>query len=181
MTDQPNPADSDRRGFLKGTGAVILGAGALSVPVGAGLAVFLEKQPTNAATGSFIRITSLEALPEDGVPRKFSILAERTNAWNRESAAPIGAIYLRRLKENKVEAFNVICPHAGCLVEYAGERDSYLCPCHESTFALDGSINDPKSPSPRGLDALEVEIRDETEVWVRFQNFRTGSSQKVAV
>ena len=44
---------------------------------------------------------------------------------------------------------------------------------------LDGSVNDPKSPSPRGLDELGVEIRNEREVWVRFQNFRPGAHERI--
>ena len=94
-------------------------------------------------------------------------------------AAAIGAVYLRREKGKPVEALNVACPHAGCFVDYVAARHGYLCPCHNSTFALDGKINDPKSPSPRALDTLEVEIRGEGEIWVRFQNYRAGVSTKV--
>ena len=45
---------------------------------------------------------------------------------------------------------------------------------------LNSAIADPKSPSPRGMDELEAVVRD-GEVWVRFQNFRKGSSDKIAV
>lgn len=182
MMDAP-PADGspNRRTFLKGAGALALGAGALAVPAGVGLAVFLDPLRHDSGPAGFVRVTSLAALPADGVPRRFSILADRKNAWTRVSAAPLGAVYLRRTAETAIEAFNVVCPHAGCLVGYAPDRDSFLCPCHNSTFALDGQVNDPRSPSPRGLDALEVEVRDETEVWVRFQNFRTGRKDKVPV
>ena len=40
-----------------------------------------------------------------------------------------------------------------------------------------GSIE--KSISPRDLDALEVEIRDGTEVWVKFEKFQDGTAQKI--
>ena len=43
----------------------------------------------------------------------------------------------------------------------------------------DGKILDPKSPSPRGLDDLPVEIRNGGEVWVTFQNFRAGVHEKI--
>ena len=55
----------------------------------------------------------------------------------------------------------------------------YLCPCHNSTFALDGKISSAGSPSPRGLDELEVEIRNDSEVWVKFQNYRAGVPEKI--
>ena len=38
-----------------------------------------------------------------------------------------------------------------------------------------------KSPSPRGLDELEVEIRSDNEIWVKFQNFRAGEKEKIPV
>jgi menaquinol-cytochrome c reductase iron-sulfur subunit len=168
-----------RRGFLPRLLTVVLGALAGVAPVGAGLATFLDplRRRRGAAPG-FIRVASLEALPEDGVPRKFAVIAAHTDAWNKFPAAPIGAVYLRRMGSASVQAFNVVCPHAGCFVEFVAARKGYLCPCHNSTFSLEGRVNDPKSPSPRGLDELAVEIRNGGEVWVRFQNFRAGTAQR---
>ena len=94
---------------------------------------------------------------------------------------PVGAVYLRRVSDQKVQAFNVVCPHAGCFVDYDASGKSYHCPCHNSRFALDGRIADPKSPSPRGLDELEVELRNGNEIWVRFLNFRAGQKERIPV
>jgi Rieske Fe-S protein len=88
-------------------------------------------------------------------------------------------VYLRRNDTGEVEALNVICPHAGCHVGFRSAENSFHCPCHESWFALDGSVQGKTSASPRALDTLPVELRDNGEVWVRFQNFRTGTAQKV--
>jgi len=150
------------------------------VPPGIGLRTFLRPIRHRASPeGRLVRVTSLDALPADGVPRRFAVVADQVNVWNRMSAVPIGAVFLRRTSESDVRAFNVICPHAGCVVEYAPPQRSYLCPCHNSTFALDGSVNDPRSPSPRGLDELTVEVRDRGEVWVEYQNFRPGIKQRL--
>jgi menaquinol-cytochrome c reductase iron-sulfur subunit len=173
------PAPPDRRGFLKKVAANVLGALALLGPIGAGIAVLLDPARRKAVAGTLVHVTSLPSLPEDGVPRKFPIVASRADAWNRSAAAAIGAVYLRREKGKPVQALNVVCPHAGCFVDYAPARSSYLCPCHNSTFALDGKINDPRSPSPRALDELTVEIRNENEVWVKFQNYRAGVAHKI--
>jgi menaquinol-cytochrome c reductase iron-sulfur subunit len=178
---KPTQCDcSDRRGFLKKLAANIISAVITLVPVAAGLGVLLDPARRKTQTGGqLVRVASLTALPDDGVPRKFAVVASRTDAWNRSPETVIGAVYLRREKDAKPRAFNVVCPHAGCFVDYMAARDSYLCPCHNSTFALDGKINDPKSPSPRGLDELEVEVRNESEVWVKFQNYRAGVAQKI--
>jgi Rieske Fe-S protein len=126
-----------------------------------------------------VRVTTLEALPDDGIPRKFPVLATRVDAWNKFSQAAIGAVYLRRTAEAQVQALNVVCPHAGCFVDFLPERGTYLCPCHNSTFAVTGRIGDPASPAARGLDTLDVEIRGGNEVWVKFQNFQAGRAEKI--
>ena len=171
----------DRRGFLKKTCAIIIGAVAGIIPTVAGLAVFLDPLRRKTEAGNAILIASLQSLPEDGVPRKFAAIASHTDAWNRMPQMPIGAVYLRRTGEKTVRAFNVVCPHLGCFVDYVPARNAYLCPCHNSTFGVDGKIGDPKSPSERGLDELEVEIRNGSEIWVKFQNFRAGGAKKIPV
>ncbi|HMJ89583.1 MAG TPA: Rieske 2Fe-2S domain-containing protein [Candidatus Acidoferrum sp.] len=149
-------------------------------PIGAGLAVLLDPLRRKVdQTGTVVQVTTLLSLPEDGIPRKFPIVASHVDAWNRSAASPIGAVYLRRVKGKPVQALNVVCPHAGCFVDYAAAKNSYLCPCHNSTFSLDGAINDPNSPSPRALDELTVEIRNTNEVWVKFQNYRAGVTAKI--
>jgi Rieske Fe-S protein len=173
------PCCSDRRGFFKKLAANVLGTIITIVPFAAGLAVWLDPARRKAAVGGqLVRVATLNALPDDGVPRKFAVIASRVDAWNKSPETAIGAVYLRREKAAKPRAFNVVCPHAGCFVEYVADRDCYLCPCHNSTFALNGTINDPGSPSPRGLDELEVEVRGEAEIWVKFQNFRAGVVEK---
>jgi Rieske Fe-S protein len=55
----------------------------------------------------------------------------------------------------------------------------FRCPCHNSSFTLDGSIVAP-SPSPRPMDALECQIGPRGGVAVKWQNFYTGIAEKVA-
>ena len=84
-----------------------------------------------------VHITSLNALPDDGTPRKFAVVTSYADAWNKMPDVPIGAIYLRRKPNQSVQAFNVICPHLGCFVDYVAERKGFFCPCHNSSFAVD--------------------------------------------
>src|SRR5215204_6173464 len=162
------PSSPERREFFKKIFAGIIGAILGLVPVAAGLTVFLDPLRRRSSASGALRVATLEALPNDGIPRKFTVLATRTDAWNRFRQVPIGAVYLRRTSETQVQAFNVVCPHAGCFVDFLPERGHYLCPCHNSTFSLAGKIDDPASPAARGLDSLEVEIRNQKEVWVKF-------------
>jgi Rieske Fe-S protein len=179
MAQADQPARPDRRDFFKEVCAGVLSALAGLVPLGAGLAVFFDPLRRKAQAGDFAFVAPLTALPEDGVPRKFPVVTTRADVWTRSPNVPVGAVYLRRTGPKAVSAFNVVCPHAGCFVAYRPESKTYLCPCHNSAFGLDGRIASSKSPAKRGLDELAVEIRNDTEVWVRFQNFRAGEKEKV--
>ena len=180
MSESPaSPPQPERRDFLKKAGAVAIGGVVGLVPAVTGLTVLLDPLRHSAGAGGFVFVTSLNALAEDGSPRRFQIIADRADAWNKFPQVPVGAVYLRRAGE-KVEALNVTCPHAGCPVEYKSGNNTFLCPCHDSKFNPDGTlVAGAKSPSPRALDTLEVELRNGREVWVKFQNFEAGKARKV--
>lgn len=172
--------DPDRREFVKACCAVAVGGAASVVPIAAGLNFLSDPVRRRAAQSTgFVLVATLNSLPEDGQPRKFPVVADRSDAWNRFPQVPIGAVYLRRTGPQKVEALNVICPHAGCAVDFQSGQGAYLCPCHNSSFKLDGTIADQSSPSARPLDALEVEVRGTGEVWVKFMNFQAGKAEKI--
>jgi menaquinol-cytochrome c reductase iron-sulfur subunit len=174
---EENPNGEARRDFLKKASSIVIGGVITGVPIAAGVRVMMDPLRHKAAAGQVVKVTSVDSLPKDGTPRKFSIYASRADAWNRFPDAPVGAIYLRRVGENGVEALNVVCPHAGCFVDFRAEKKGFYCPCHNSLFGMDGKIADPKSPAPRGLDSLKTELKG-NEVWVEFQNFKTGMKEK---
>jgi len=168
-----------RRAFLKQAAAIAIGVILGLIPLGAGISVLLDPLRRRSTAAGFVRITTLDALPADGVPRKFPVLANRVDAWNKFVAVPIGAVYLRRTPDGQVRALNVVCPHAGCFVDFQPTRSLFVCPCHNSSFHLNGQIADRSSPAPRAMDSLEVEIRKGSEVWVRFLNFEAGRPEKI--
>ena len=88
---------------------------------------------------------------------------------------------IRRLQDGRVEALNVVCPHNGCFVGYDAAQKIFSCPCHKDTFDLSGTRLKEDSLSLRDLDALEVDQAKLAagEVWVKFQNFRTNTAEKV--
>ena len=160
---------------------MLCGGVALLVPAAVGVATFLNPFRQKAQSGQFMRLASLDVLPDDGTPRKVPVIADRTDAWNTYPAEPIGAVFLRRTG-GQVTALQVICPHAGCSINFEGSAASgkFFCPCHAASFDLAGKRIDPTSPSPRDMDTLDVEIRNKNEVWVQFQTFGVGTAKKVA-
>lgn len=196
----PAPHSPARRGFIWSLVAALVGLVVAIFPLGAGLLVFLDplrakrKVPgkydagEDAAEG-FLKIAPLEAVPDDGVPRRFPVIANLSDAWNFSPGQPVGAVYLLRNKgEKSVEVFHATCPHAGCSVAYTSDPDPkkclFKCPCHNSAFDIEGKrVNLPgkENPSPRPMDTLEVheeKLAQAGEVWVKFQNFYTGIHEK---
>jgi Rieske Fe-S protein len=172
---------SERRGFLVQAGAVVIGGIVGLFPFLTGLAVFLDPLRRKSKAAEFIKVATLEDVPPDGTPRPFSIVADRTDAWNFYPQEPVGAVYLRRTSQGeKPEAVTATCPHLGCFVDFNVAQGSYHCPCHDSSFEVDGKrLNPAKCPAPRDLDSLEVEVRDNNEVWVKFQKFVGGKKEKI--
>lgn len=179
MKEQDSPTQPERRDFLTKASALTLGAVTTLVPAGAGLITLLDPLRHKAKVGEFSRIATLSSLPEDGTPRQFAVVADREDAWNKFPQVRVGAVYLRKTGPKEVQAINVVCPHAGCFVNYQPDERQYLCPCHNSSFALDGTIKDQSSPSPRPLDALEVQVREDGAIWVKFENYRAGVHEKI--
>lgn len=183
MSDEtPKQDGAPRRNFLTAMGAVIAGGLAGVAPALAGVASIFDPLRRSSGDQGLVMVTKLSVLPADGVPRKFTVTSDRRDAWTTYQDTPVGAVYLRRLPDSdEITALNVVCPHAGCFVNLAPTKEHFACPCHRSRFALNGTIDDPASPSPRDMDELEVEVRNGDEVWVRFQNFQPGQEHKVPI
>lgn len=175
-------AEPDRRDFMKQAASVAIGGVIGIAPACAGIAVYLDPLRKGAAgDADFVKLTNMDALPDSGEPRKFSVYADKKDAWTTFASSPVGAVYIAKLGDDKLRVLNVVCPHAGCFVDYINGDDRFFCPCHDSSFNSDGSIKDAHSPSPRPLDELEYEIRENGEVWVKFMNFLSGREEKVQV
>ncbi|MBN2578109.1 MAG: Rieske 2Fe-2S domain-containing protein [Pirellulales bacterium] len=175
------PTDS-RRGFLGRAIALLAGGTALLAPAVWGSIAFLNPLRLKGRSGGFRRLASLDQLPEDGTPLRLTILDERTDAWTRYPIDAVGAVFVRRTGKDRVEALQVTCPHLGCSIVYqaAPGGGAFLCPCHQAHFDLNGKRIDLPSQSPRDMDALEVEIRNRNEVWVKYQTFASGTAKKIA-
>lgn len=123
---------------------------------------------------------TVEALPEDGAPRAVKVVDDRVDAWNKFTNVEIGRVWLRRLEGDKVVAFSTICPHLGCAIDFRREEHDFYCPCHTSTFALDGTKQN--QIPPRNMDELEIRRDEETgELWVKYETYRAATPEKVPV
>ncbi|MEQ8212103.1 MAG: Rieske (2Fe-2S) protein [Lacipirellulaceae bacterium] len=184
VSNSPN----DRRTAIA---AILAGAAAVLTPIAAGVASFLTPLFKKKESPK-VRVALLSQVPEDGVPRSFPVITDRQDAWTGYEASKVGAVFLVRNSGEKVPtAFTAKCPHAGCQIGYTPGDTAFKCPCHTSSFNLDGSrVRGDKEVSPRDMDSLPVELKDiaiksetgdvneATEVYVEFIDYQTGHAEK---
>ena len=174
-------SEGPRRNFIVEFWAVVVGGLCGAVPMLSGLAVLLDPlRKSKAADGAeLVKIAPLESVPDDGVPRQFAVQKPKKDAWTYSPNERVGAVFLiRQSGSETVEAFNVVCPHAGCFVGYDRKSNLFKCPCHTSSFNLDGSVISP-TPSPRGMDKLEPTKVEDGWIYVPFANYITGKHEKI--
>ena len=180
MTTPSSPAPHDRRGFLAKLLALGLGAIALAVPTLSALAAFLNpwRQKSEAGDldprgldGRAARRRAAATLPRDcrplgrlerlsgrghrrdlPLPRQRRASPSPCNRSARTTAAAFPTIRRRRISTALRTARCSICKAAGSTRRASARATSIR---------------------------LEVEIRDGTEVWVKFEKFQDGTAQKI--
>lgn len=182
------PAEPPRRSFFYKALAAAIGLAAGVVPAAAGVLTYLDPLRRTKAAGKPMPVTTLDAIPDaangDVLIGQFPIVADRKDAWNLYPNERIGSVYLVVPKgETQIKALNTICPHLGCAVDTqrTGEETKFYCPCHTSSFTLDGERIMP-CVAPRSMDQLEC-VQKKTddgrwEVSVAYQNFLPGLEEK---
>ena len=87
--------------------------------------------------------------PEEVVFRR-----TRIDGWKVTSEK--STVWVVRTPEQEVVAFSPQCTHLGCAYHWEEPTKEFLCPCHTSTFALDGRVL--TGPAPRALDRFKVKL-----------------------
>jgi cytochrome b6-f complex iron-sulfur subunit/menaquinol-cytochrome c reductase iron-sulfur subunit len=153
---------------------MVLGGGALYA---GGLAVpayrFMSTEGSGPSGERWFRLAKLSSLAE-GKPTRVRIVGEHKDAFTVARGQILGSVWLTR-KGDEVRALSAICPHLGCAIDM-GKSDKFSCPCHTSSFTLEGVPEE--GPSPRPMDELTARVTD-GHVEVDFRNFKLGVKEKV--
>jgi menaquinol-cytochrome c reductase iron-sulfur subunit len=148
------PTETSRRRFqlivIYGLGAII--ACLLALPA----ALYLLLPPRLRRKDEWIDAGDLAKMdlkaPVEVVFRKnrldgWKLTSEKSTAWVVQSSS------------NQIIAFGPQCTHLGCAYHFEEDKKEFLCPCHNSVFALDGSVV--SGPAPRPLDRYEVKVQNQ--------------------
>ncbi|CAN5774417.1 hypothetical protein BH09MYX1_BH09MYX1_35310 [soil metagenome] len=158
--------------ILLGTGCAALGLAVLAPP----LAYVVARPPGAGGSERWVRTILLAELAP-GTPRRVAIIADRHAAWTTERAVELGSVWITR-RGDDVVVLSASCPHLGCTIGAAGDGTGFVCPCHDSSFSVDGKRD--HGPSPRDMDPLAARVVDGF-VEVSFKEFRPGTEERVEI
>ena len=164
-----------RRLLIAGIGTLGTGAALTVAYPAVRFLAFPLRQPT--VTGGGLAPAGHPDDFTDGAAVRVDLFSDRRDAWNRSPDVKVGSAWVVR-NQGEFLAFSSVCPHLGCAVDYDADRGEFVCPCHKSAFAMDGTVK--SGPSPRALDRLDVE-HDGNLVQIRYQRFRQGVPTKEPV
>ena len=139
------PGRFDRRRFLDS----LLGAGFVSTIVAMAYPVWRFLIPPASGepvTQSVVAAQASQVKPNSGMLFKFG---------SRPGL-------LIRTQEGELQAFNAVCTHLDCTVQYKAETSQIWCACHNGLYDLSGNVV--SGPPPRPLERLVVNQRGEDVV-----------------
>jgi menaquinol-cytochrome c reductase iron-sulfur subunit len=165
--------DPSRRAFLKyATCAVGGGVGLVAVAPVVRLVVDPSGRTTVTTPKDPIDLGVASRLRVGPAWRKVEVIAPVVqDAWTTAHDVTLGAAWIRRPAESKVEALSAVCPHLGCAVGWDAGHKTFLCPCHDSRWTDTGALVPSAGPAKRGLDPLPIQIVDGRLhlTWVRYK------------
>jgi cytochrome b6-f complex iron-sulfur subunit len=99
--------------------------------------------------------------PPSGEPATQSVVAAQASQVKANS----GLLFkfgskpglLIRTPEGELQAFNAVCTHLQCTVQYKADTSQIWCACHNGMYDLHGNVV--SGPPPRPLERLTVNQR----------------------
>lgn len=104
--------------------------------------------------------------PASGEPVTQSVVAAQASQMKANS----GVLFkfgsrpglLIRTQDGDLQAFNAVCTHLDCTVQYKADTSQIWCACHNGLYDLSGNVV--SGPPPRPLERLVVNQRGDDVV-----------------
>ena len=156
--DQPNSTTQPavdvpptRRAFYIGfiNGAMSLIGLALVAPA----AIYLLFPPKLRKAAEWVKTSDLSSIPA-GTPTEVAFERKRVDGWQVTTEKATAWVVKR--PDNEVVAFVPQCTHLGCAYRWDDPSHTFICPCHNSVFSIDGKVLG--GPAPRPLDRYMTKV-----------------------
>ncbi len=155
-----------------GIALVLLGVASLTRKSASSAPVAADPSPTPTPSPS----TPASTADASSAPASSSSAAPSSSsapvgvALVSSSAVPVGGgtqvkdpvskdpTWVLQLTSGEFTAYDAICPHQGCTVNFESPAKGFTCPCHGSRFSSTGKLE--SGPATRGLSAVPVVVAD---------------------
>ena len=144
---------SDRRNFC--VSCIYALWGLMGLALGLPAAVYLLMPPKLRKETEWVEAGNVLQL-DPGVPAELVFRHNRVDGWKITSEKT--SAWVVKVSDAEVIAFSPVCTHLGCAYHWDERKNNFLCPCHSSTFGLDGRVL--SGPAPRPLDRFRVRIEN---------------------
>ncbi len=167
-----DPEDIQKRDFIKGVTAAILGF--LSLALTWPLVSFLIPSSNEGAEGKFVKVPNFPGLGVDK-PTKMTTV-EDVDVQAFITTKVVYDIWVIKHAADKATVYSSLCPHLNCRYNFDSTKNVFACPCHGSVFNEDGKCI--AGPAPRPLDTLPYKIEG-GELYVQYKLFKAGIPEKI--
>lgn len=145
-------ADNRRNFFL----TIVYGLwGVITAALALPAAGYLLIPPKTRKGAAWVPVGELTEL-QPGTPSEMVFRRNRVDGWKVTSEKT--SAWVVKTGDNQVIAFAPGCTHLGCAYHWDETGRYFLCPCHTSTFGLDGKVL--SGPAPRPLDRFEARVQN---------------------
>lgn len=101
----------------------------------------------------WVKACDISRVPIDQ-PVEIAFRRNRIDGWKIYNER--NTTWLVKHSAQSVVAFGPQCTHLGCAYHFEEAGGAFVCPCHNSTFSLDGKVI--SGPAPRPLDRYETKL-----------------------
>lgn len=172
-------ADQSRRSFVKTFVVGTVSTSILGQPWRKTFVAAADPLPA----GNNIGLIEIKLSDYPVLRQEFSSIRIGVNGIDEDGVTPSGFFYpiiVSRAAGNQFHALDAGCAHAGCVVlPYDGIDQAIFCPCHGSSYAIDGSVLTGPTTSP--LTAMDITFDGDNTLVIRVPNLGYSVSGTVVL
>lgn len=167
----PEDFSESRRKFL----GYAIGGAAAAITVGYAipLANYLVRPALKKESAVWSKVGLISDIAADS-PVSLTFSSHSKVGWQEKTVEH--DVWVVKKPDGTAVAYSPTCPHLGCGYRWNPASKRFECPCHSSTFSMDGKVLG--GPAPRDLDTLPMKVEDGV-LYVQFEKFRLGIKDKV--
>ena len=115
--------------------------------------IYLLLPPNVRRQGEWVEAGDIGRLAAN-MPVEMTFRRMRVDGWKVTSEK--STAWVVKYPNEQVVAFAPQCTHLGCAYHWDQGKEEFICPCHNSIFAIDGKVKD--GPAPRPLDQYQTKV-----------------------